>query len=71
MRAVGGVLYLTGVLVGVYNIIKTVSVGSKVEDELAEEILTNAYEPGDVILLKLKDDKIVFEKSALEAINTK
>lgn len=36
MRAVGGVLYLTGVLVGVYNIIKTVSVGSKVEDELAE-----------------------------------
>lgn len=36
----------------------------KIEDELAEEILTNAYEPGDVILLKLKDDKIVFEKKA-------
>ena len=34
----------------------------KIEDELAEEILTNAYEPGDVIVLKLKDEKIVFEK---------
>ena len=38
----------------------------KIEDELAEEILTNAYEPGDTILLKLKDDKIVFEKKSGE-----
>ena len=36
----------------------------KIEDELAEEILTNAYEPGDVIVLKLKDDEIVFEKKS-------
>ena len=31
-------------------------------DQLAEEILTNAYKPGDTILLKLQDDKIVFER---------
>ncbi len=36
----------------------------KIEDQLAEEILTNAYEAGDVILLKLKDEKIVFEKKS-------
>jgi ATP-dependent Clp protease ATP-binding subunit ClpC len=36
----------------------------KIEDQLAEEILTNAYEAGDVIVLKLKDDKIVFEKKS-------
>jgi len=36
----------------------------KIEDQLAEEILTNAYEAGDVILLKLEGDKIVFEKKA-------
>ena len=36
MRSVGGVLYLTGVLVGVYNVIKTVKQGSAVEDEAAE-----------------------------------
>ncbi len=36
MRSVGGVLYLTGVLVGVYNVIKTVRQGSPVTDEDAE-----------------------------------
>ena len=36
MRTVGGVLYLTGVLVGVYNVIKTVKQGSAVEDEDAQ-----------------------------------
>lgn len=36
MRTVGGVLYLAGVLVGVYNVIKTVKAGSAVEDEAAE-----------------------------------
>ncbi len=36
MRAIGGTLYLTGVIVLVYNIIKTVKQGSRVEDELAE-----------------------------------
>ncbi len=36
MRAIGGTLYLTGVIVLVYNIIKTAKQGSKVEDELAE-----------------------------------
>jgi cytochrome c oxidase cbb3-type subunit I/II len=38
MRAVGGVLYLTGVLVGVYNVIKTVKAGSAVTDEEAEAV---------------------------------
>ncbi len=38
----------------------------KIEDELAEEILTNAYQEGDTIVLKLKDDKIVFEKKSGE-----
>lgn len=38
----------------------------KIEDQLAEEILTNAYKPGDTILLKLKDDNIVFERKAAE-----
>ncbi|MBN8642024.1 MAG: cytochrome-c oxidase, cbb3-type subunit I [Flavobacteriales bacterium] len=36
MRAIGGTLYFTGVIVLVYNIAKTVTSGSKVEDELAE-----------------------------------
>jgi cytochrome c oxidase cbb3-type subunit I/II len=36
MRSVGGVLYLAGVLVGVYNVFKTVKQGSAVEDEEAE-----------------------------------
>ncbi|SEQ04843.1 cytochrome-c oxidase, cbb3-type subunit I [Flavobacterium urocaniciphilum] len=36
MRSIGGVLYLTGVLVGVYNVIKTVKAGSAVTDEEAE-----------------------------------
>ena len=34
----------------------------KIEDPLAEEILTNAYKPGDTIVLKLQDDKIIFER---------
>ena len=38
MRAVGGVLYLAGVLVGVYNVIKTVKTGSAVTDEEAEAV---------------------------------
>ena len=38
MRAVGGILYLTGVLVGVYNVIKTVKAGSAVTDEEAEAV---------------------------------
>ncbi|EGV44009.1 cytochrome-c oxidase, cbb3-type subunit I [Bizionia argentinensis JUB59] len=36
MRAIGGTLYLTGMLVLVYNVILTVKNGSKVTDELAE-----------------------------------
>lgn len=36
MRAIGGTLYFTGVIVLVYNIAKTVTSGAKVEDELAE-----------------------------------
>ena len=36
MRAIGGTLYLTGMLVLVYNIIQTVRAGATIEDELAE-----------------------------------
>ncbi len=36
MRAIGGTLYFIGILVLVYNIIRTVMAGSPVEDELAE-----------------------------------
>ncbi len=36
MRAIGGTLYLSGVFVLVYNVIKTIKSGSAVEDELAE-----------------------------------
>lgn len=36
MRAIGGTFFVIGVLVGVYNTIKTVRQGSKAEDELAE-----------------------------------
>ena len=36
MRAIGGTLYITGMLILVYNIIVTIKQGSKVEDELAE-----------------------------------
>ncbi len=36
MRAIGGSLYLVGVLVMVYNIIVTIRKGSSVEDDLAE-----------------------------------
>ncbi|MBP3491304.1 AAA family ATPase, partial [bacterium] len=47
----------------------------KIEDQLAEEILTNAYQPGDVILLKLDSsegegkEKLVFERKAKEGVN--
>lgn len=36
MRAIGGTLYLVGMLVLIYNVVVTVKYGSKVEDELAE-----------------------------------
>lgn len=35
----------------------------KIEDVLAEEILTNKYSAGDVIVLKMQDDKIAFDKA--------
>lgn len=34
----------------------------KIEDVLAEEILTNKYTAGDVVSLKMEDDHIAFEK---------
>lgn len=34
----------------------------KIEDMLAEEILSGKYAPGDTIVIKLVDDKIAFEK---------
>ncbi|WP_100614875.1 cytochrome-c oxidase, cbb3-type subunit I [Confluentibacter citreus] len=36
MRAIGGTLFLTGMLIMVYNVIITIKQGSRVEDELAE-----------------------------------
>ena len=36
MRAIGGTLYVVGMIILVYNIIATIRTGSKVEDELAE-----------------------------------
>lgn len=36
----------------------------KIEDNLAEEILSGKYAPGDTIRITLVDDKIAFEKSA-------
>ncbi|MBU3821753.1 cytochrome-c oxidase, cbb3-type subunit I [Flavobacteriaceae bacterium XHP0103] len=36
MRAIGGTLFITGMLIMVYNIIVTIKQGSKVDDELAE-----------------------------------
>jgi len=36
MRAIGGTMYIVGMLILVYNIIKTVRAGSKVTDDLAE-----------------------------------
>ena len=36
MRAIGGTLYIIGMLILVYNIVVTIARGSKVEDELAE-----------------------------------
>jgi len=36
MRAIGGTLYIVGVFVMLYNVVKTIAAGSAVEDELAE-----------------------------------
>jgi cytochrome c oxidase cbb3-type subunit I/II len=48
MRAIGGTLYLTGMLVLVYNIIQTVRAGSKIEDELAEAPELQKINPGRI-----------------------
>jgi cytochrome c oxidase cbb3-type subunit I/II len=45
MRAIGGTLYFIGLLVLVYNIIRTVRAGSAVEDELAEAPVLAAISP--------------------------
>ena len=39
----------------------------KIEDMLAEEILSGKYAPGDTIVIKLVDDKIAFEKKQKQA----
>ena len=36
----------------------------RIEDMLAEEILSGKYSSGDTIVIKLVDDKIAFEKKA-------
>ena len=45
MRAIGGTLYLIGLLVLVYNVVKTIQVGKKVEDEAAEAPALAAISP--------------------------
>ena len=53
MRAVGGTLYLTGVIVLVYNIIRTVKQGSPVENELVEAPALAVISPS-----RLKGEKL-------------
>ncbi len=53
MRAIGGTLYLTGVIVLVYNIIRTVKQGAAVEDELAEAPALAVISPN-----RLKGEKL-------------
>lgn len=53
MRAIGGTLYLTGVIVLVYNIIRTVRQGSPVENELAEAPALAVISPN-----RLKGEKL-------------
>ena len=48
MRAIGGTLYLTGMLVLVYNIIQTVRIGETIEDELAEAPALQKITPGRI-----------------------
>jgi cytochrome c oxidase cbb3-type subunit I/II len=45
MRAIGGTLYMIGMLVLVYNIIKTVQMGNKVEDEQVEAPALSTISP--------------------------
>lgn len=45
MRAIGGTLYMIGMLVLVYNIIKTVQIGNKVEDEEVEAPALSTISP--------------------------
>jgi cytochrome c oxidase cbb3-type subunit I/II len=53
MRAIGGTLYLTGVIVLVYNIIRTVRQGSPVENELVEAPALAVISPN-----RLKGEKL-------------
>lgn len=53
MRAVGGTLYLVGVVVLVYNVIRTVRQGSPVENELAEASALAVISPS-----RLKGEKL-------------
>ena len=53
MRAVGGTLYLTGVIVLVYNVIRTVRQGSPVENELVEAPALAVLSPN-----RLKGEKL-------------
>ena len=43
----------------------------RIEDILAEEILTNKYSAGDVIVLKMQDDKITFESKGKSSKDNK
>ena len=43
----------------------------KIEDELAEEILSGKYEKGDVVKMVLKDGRIAFEKGRTRKVKAK
>jgi cytochrome c oxidase cbb3-type subunit I/II len=45
MRAIGGLLYFIGILVLVYNVVRTVKAGSPVENELAEAAALTRISP--------------------------
>ena len=72
MRAIGGTLFVVGLLVLVYNIIRTVAQGSKVEDELAEapalSIISSKRQKGEKWHAWLERRPIQFTLLSLVAI---
>lgn len=72
MRAIGGTLFVIGLLVLVYNIIRTVAQGSAVEDELAEapalSIISSKRQKGEKWHAWLERRPIQFTLLSLVAI---
>jgi cytochrome c oxidase cbb3-type subunit I/II len=72
MRAIGGTLFVVGLLVLVYNIIRTVAQGSAVEDELAEapalDVISSKRQKGEKWHAWLERRPIQFTVLSLVAI---